>query len=485
MNRVIIIEEDLLDILQVQLTILKKFWECEGADEIFLETHPKGVHLNPSIIREYLKSIPNLEGALLIGELPVARIGTPDNWYASDYYFMELQGNWVVNADNFVSCNNYLPPSIFVGRIVIGEDTGGVLVTERPSIDQFYVRYFTKLLDYRLNSSFISIRRNGEEYDKYRFSDTARNNYKAVLVNNWGGDTQTIAEWLTHLYPQENIRVFADVNKDEYWAILEAEPFDFIAFRSHSSGMSHTLEDSTNWNGQDYLLVDSNINFYELTACGTGALVVDFPIDPSDPASPNRLRLTYDLLAWNILFAEKGGVIVLAPSISGCMNHTVKFYDYLVEGGTFGRAFRLWAEYIHSFAANPNGWAFNLFFGDPFIHFDIPDCKCMAYTSLVSSAHEYKLKELRLWRDIIFKRNSLGRSFINNYYRISRPISKLVIKFRYFKILSRRTLILILTCLKQTKWNRVVEYNLKISVPKAPKKISLSVLECKYCAKRS
>lgn len=446
-------------------------------------THPKGVHLNPNGIRTYLQSISNLEGALLIGELPITRIGTPESWYASDYFFMELNGNWDVDGNNFVSCSNYQPPTIFIGRVIIGEDTGHVLGAEKPSILEFYNQYLAKLIGYRLNSSHISLAYNGQTYN--RFSDSSRNNFKAVLVNNWGGDTQIITEWLTHLYPVEDISVYEDVNRDEYWDILDNNPYDFIAFRSHSFPMGHTLEDATIWNAHEYLLVESNVNFFELTACDVGSLVWDSPLDPYDPASPKQLKLVSDVLVWNILFAEKGGVIVLAPSISGAMNHTSVFYDYLHDGGTFGRAFRLWAEYIHSFGARPEGWAFILFFGDPFIRFDIPNCQCVAYTSLVSSTFENKLKSLRIWRDEIFKKKPIGKSFVITYYGISPLFAKFIIKSKPIKSLSRWILIRILNILNHTKWNKIVDYNLKITAPKSPKKLSLSIPECKVCKESS
>jgi len=487
LNRAIIVEDGLLEGLQENINILIEDWKREGADEVFTFTHPKGVSLNPSGIRMLLQSVPDLEGVFLIGELPVARIsmdptpGNPQDYYATDYFFMELQGNWNVDERNYVSCQNYLSPTIFVGRLVVGEDTGHILGAAKPTILDFYNQYLEKLHSFRFLASQHSLVVNGRR--EFVYPPVARNEFKAALVNNWGGDTQAIADWLAHLYPRENIVIYEDVNKDEYRNILKDNSFDYIAFRSHSGQMLHHLEDVTKWNASDYLTVDADVNFFELTACNTGNLIWEELSDPYDPTSPKVLRLVSDLLAWNILFAQTGGFLVLAPSISGAMNNTTVFYDNLREGGTFGRAFRLWAEYMNSFG-DPKGWAFILFFGDPFIRFDVPNYDCVIITSLLGTALESKLHSMHLWRDKVFKANAFGRSMVQFYYGLSPYLSMITMKSKLIRSANRKVILGALRVLEATPLNAIVKGYM---ISKTAAKTSVSaqrVPDCESC-KRS
>lgn len=486
LNRAIIVEDGLLEGLQENINILIEDWKREGADEVFIFPHPKGVSLNVNGIRALLQSVPNLEGAFLIGELPIARMpmdptpGNPRDWYASDYFLMELEGNWAVDERNYVSCQNYLPPTIFLGRLVVGEDTGHILGAAKPTILEFYNQYLEKLHSFRVSSSRFSLTIDGKKV--FNYPSPARNEFKAALVNNWGGDTQIIVDWIAHLYPRENIAVYEDVNKDEYLSILTDNSFDYMAFRSHSGAMQHHLEDGTEWNASDYLTVNSDVNFFELTACSTGSLVWEELSDPYDPTSPKILKLVPDLLAWNILFAQTGGLLVLAPSISGAMNHITVLYDNLREGGTFGRAFRLWAEHMNSFG-DPAGWAFTLFFGDPFIRFDVPNYDCVIITSLLGTALELKLPIMRLWRNNVFMANTLGRSMVQFFYRMSPYFSMITMKSKLIRAVNRRLISGALRVLEATPLNKIVKVHM---IRKTPAKISATaqrVPECESCKK--
>jgi len=480
------VEDELFDGLQENIDILIDDWKREGADEVFVFTHPKGVNLNPSEIREFLRSVPNLEGVFLIGELPVPRIqmdpqtGTQINWYATDYFFMELEGDWSVSENTLVSYQNLLPPTIFVGRLVIGEDTGQIFIPSKPTILEFYNRYLEKLHLFRFYGSQHSLVIDGKR--EVISPQVARNNFKVALVNNWGGDVQVIVDWLAHLYARENIVVHEDVNKNEYRNILSGS-FDYLAFRSHSNPAGHSLEDGTRWNSCDYLTEDPDVNFFELTACDTGGLIWEESSDPYDPSSEKVIKLRSDLLAWNILFAETGGLIVLAPSIGGGMNNVTVFYDKLREGGTFGEAFRLWAEYMNSFG-DPKGWAFMLFFGDPFIRFDVPNYDCVIITSLIGTLLESTLPIMRLWRDKVFRSNIWGRLIIRLFYCLSPYLSTMTIKSHLIRSVNRSIITKTLKMLELTPLNTIVK---SYVVRKAPRRREPdeNVPDCKTCKKLS
>nr|MDO8115229.1 CFI-box-CTERM domain-containing protein [Candidatus Sigynarchaeota archaeon] len=448
MNRVIIVEEGLLDGIRDNINRLAEAWKNEGADQVSIISHPKGVNLDPSNMRGLLQSVPNLEGALLIGELPVARMAldplehADHSWMASDYFFMELEGAWTVDSQNFVSCQEYLPPTIFVGRLVVGEDTGSCLIPNKPSILDFYNRYLEKLIAFRVFASTRTVIVDGKP--ELVIPPASRNGFKACLVDNWSGDTQMIVDWMSRLYPRGNISSFSNVNKDQYKNILESTPFDYMAFRCHSGPMWHDLDGGTLWNGSDYLLVNDNVNFFELTACDTGSLVWETSSDPLNPASPKILKLVSDLLAWNIQFAIKGGLIVLAPTISMPMNFITVFYDTLVLGGTFGSAFKSWAEYMQSFG-DPSAWAFTLIYGDPFIRFGVPNYNCVIYTSLMGTPLEPKISVLQRYRDTILKKRAMGELLVKTYYVLSPFASKMTMRFRPIRSINRAVLSAIIT----------------------------------------
>ena len=191
LNRAIIVEEGLRDGLQENLDILVEDWKREGADEVFIFSHPKGVSLSVITLKTILQSIPDLEGVLLIGELPIARMlkdptsGPPGEWYATDYFFMDLTDQWQVYEGNYVKCQDNLRPTIFVGRLVVGEDTGLMLGTSKPTILEFYNQYLEKLHLFRLHSFQFSLIYEGTRL--YHIEATARNESKAALVHNWGG----------------------------------------------------------------------------------------------------------------------------------------------------------------------------------------------------------------------------------------------------------------------------------------------------------
>ena len=165
------------------------------------------------------------------------------------------------------------------------------------------------------------------------------------------------------------------------------------------------------------------------------------------------------------------------------MNLTTIFYDNLREGGTFGRAFRLWAEHMQSFG-NPAGWAFMLFFGDPFIRFDIPNFECVIYTSLVGTKHEYKLYNKRIWRDKVFNKTTFGRFWVRFFYKTSPFIARLVVKSKTIRKLNRWFFLSILKFLEITPWNRKVKKF--ILEEERVKEVEITIppiVECETCKK--
>lgn len=371
MNRAIVVEESLLAGLQPHIDVLIEDWKREGADQVFVLTLPRGVE-DPESLRTLLRSQPNLEGAFLIGELPVARMITDpdddgDNSAAmSDYYFMELEGDWQVSDLNIVSTADNLPPSIFVGRLFLGEDTGFQLIPDKPTELEFYQRYLEKLHTFRTTQP------------------AARNDFKAAIANNFYGDAGPLIEWLTHLYPREDIDVHEGVTRTEYENILTGTPLDWLKLSTHGTGLGHSLDEGTNWNQSDYMVADSKVNFFEIESCSAGQTIW---VDNYDPSGPT-VKPYSDPIVSNILFAPTGGFVVIAPSIPFVMYSLPHFYDPLKEGGPFGKAFKLWMEQGVTEGAAASGitvgkWTTILLFGDPFIRFDVSTTPPLLYIWII------------------------------------------------------------------------------------------------------
>ncbi len=77
---------------------------------------------SPTALRSHLASLPNLKGAIFIGELPVAwceAFGFGIEEYPIDLYFMDLNGIWL-DSDNdgkYDAHTGNVNPEIWVGRI--------------------------------------------------------------------------------------------------------------------------------------------------------------------------------------------------------------------------------------------------------------------------------------------------------------------------------------------------------------------------------
>ena len=463
MNRAIIVEETLLADLQDNLNILIYDWKNEGAEEIFIITHPRGAHLNPQDMKDKLKALDNLEGALLIGDLPIAMLqksSIENNYpFMSEVFFMDLTGEWDVGEKNVVTCANPSNPTIFVGRIAYAPDTGwqqaamGEILTEI----EYYNRYLAKLHNFRMLSRYLLVQ--GVPYPvrptfstiNIRIPPYIRFGFRALMINNFGAPGSDYSVYLrifSHLYPLENIEHHGYVTNTEMLTMVTENHYDCIWVQAHSTPGGHNMAGGTVWNSCNYMNEDIWINFFFFEACSSGRIVW---YDQSDPSNPDILKLASDNTVSNILFSPHAGIVTIAQSISAGFTNALLFFDKLQLGGSFGQAFKEWL--IEQYDFN-NGDIYNYMnlFGDPFVSFGLlpEETICIIRTSFYGTSKEYKIIELRKWRNNFFTKKKLGRLLIKSLDKLNLRFIELSIKSKAFRILVREITSICLSLLKIT-----------------------------------
>ena len=350
--RAIVIEDAILSSLRGNLEELMEMWRREGARKIVVFPYPKGAGNSPFPIRQFLIALDrryDLEGVLLIGELPVAFFeethASRDIVYTSDYFFMELRGSWNLGNANIVSTQVKIPPVISAGRVFIGEDTG--ISSTRPPVTEYYNRSIRKMINFRKKGGALKA------------------TSKAAVVSNLGG-VDAYRDHLANVYPPSIIETFDGVSDTEYKTIIESE-YAWLLYYGHSDPGGHTMANGTIWNPFDYHEADINIDVFQFESCATGQIAWHTQTDPYDPSSPLVAKALSDTFISNILGNAKEGVLVLAPSIPGFFDDMDRFYGYLRSGDTFGKAFRKWM--ISEIAENDPHYM--SLYGDPFLKLSV------------------------------------------------------------------------------------------------------------------
>ncbi len=451
MKRVIVVQDNLLPGIQSNLDMLVEDWKNEGAEDVIVLTHPRGVHLNPSTLRGQLEGVENLEGALLLGELPVARMNpSGEQPFESDYFFMELVGNWDIAEKNVVTSQENLQPTIFVGRVALAPDTGW-RDSDRPTEIGFYNRYLEKLHNFRVGSCETTIRIGNFLPFPPVFiyiPPLGRFGFRALLVNNLD-DPGARRRTLEHLYPAENITGYEFVTRDEYASILANDEYDSLWILAHSEPGGQKLANGTTWNPCDYYDAGAKVNFFFFEACHAGAIVWE---DLGDTVNPGMLKPISDTFSANILFAPNHGVIVIAASKPSAFSNVTQFFDKLSDGGTFGGAFMDWmANQI--LAGRPQGVNCMLLFGDPFISFGAYKAtyNCIIRTSLVGTAHEKHLATLHHYRDRVLLKSWTGRMVIWAVYSVSALLGDTTQRSKVVRGLVRRVVLAMMALIPREK----------------------------------
>lgn len=438
MKRAVIVQEDLLPYIQADLDVLVNDWKDEGADDVIILSHPMGINLNPSALKDQLKAIDNLEGALLMGQLPVVRMNFPGGQsFESDYYFMDLDGTWQIDAKNIVTSLDNKKPQISIGRVILAPETGW----RDPNIPDelgFYQRYLKKLHNYRLFSNDTTIRIGNFflPFPTYTINipPVIRFDLKGLIVNNLD-DPDIRRSMFEHLYSQENISSYEFVTHDEFSNILSGEGYDALWMLAHSDSGGHMLSSGTCWSPCEYYDSGFKINFLFFEACTAGAIIWE---DLGDIVNPGAIKLISDTFSSNIIFAPDYGIIMIAASKPGAFGNCTQFFDKLSEGGSFGNALISWMgdQILNNW---PQGGNYMMLFGDPFIRFGIyqKTQNCIIRTSLEGTKQSMYLYRLNHFRNRYLSKSWIGRICIKNIYSMSSIFGNLAKKSSAIRFITR------------------------------------------------
>ena len=253
-----------------------------------------------------------LVGAVLIGTLPILSYDYLGGKFACDFYFMDLDGDWLDVNPPFPLNDGYIDyhgdgtgdmyPEIWIGRINPEIITG-------INHTQAYKDYFNRNHAYR-NGSLTRL-------------------HKALLYidDSW---SQWWTEYLSNFTAYSNIDCYYQnsTTTPTYYKNNLTLNYEFVHVLVHSDPVKHYFGIG-NPPSEGYVtnLEISSLNtqplFYNLYACSACDI------------------LTNDNLGTNYLFSNNS-LTVIGSSKTGGMNMYQAFYDNMSVGKTIGESFRQW-----------------------------------------------------------------------------------------------------------------------------------------------
>jgi hypothetical protein len=271
-----------------------------------------------------------LEGAILVGDLPLAWFRLYDSWgdweeFPIDYYFMDLDGDWTDLDDDgmFDLHTGAVQPEIWVGRLCSSFLTQG-------SEENLINGYLWKNHRYRIGQ--LSLPRRALAYidDDWTVAGDAHLGlmYDSVTV---------VSEPLETTAPG-------------YLAGLE-QGYQFVHLMSHSSPWTHTFY-PIGLGGTVYQyeipLLQPNAFFYNLFACS------------------NARWIEQDNIASWYIFSNPYGLLAVGTTKTGSMLHFEDFYGPLAAGQSLGQAFLTWMT-LHG-ESDPSWFYGMTLLGDATLH---------------------------------------------------------------------------------------------------------------------
>ena len=279
-------------------------------------------------LRFLLQSQPDLDGAILIGNLP--RAWYEDTWsdapheeFPMDLFLMDLDGTWI-DADGdgkYDSHTGNRAPEIWTGRI-------DAHAMEMGSEIQMLRDYFTKNHLYRTGALQVPGRGLTFIDDDWSYYSTCGLNaiYTDLTVDN--SDAWTTA--------------------DNYLARLDTG-YEFVHLMSHSSPWGHTFKIPLGYGGTvmapEIALVDPQTVFVQLFAC-------------------SNCRWTEpDCMGNWYLFGTGYGLLAFGSTKTGALLEFEELYTPMGSGEIPGEAFRMWFTNVGIY--NPD-WHYGcVILGDP------------------------------------------------------------------------------------------------------------------------
>ncbi len=355
--RAIFVQPQLYSSIENTLSKTINDWENEGAEVVVYSMQFD----NHQALRNTLRSIEGLQGALLIGDFPVpwyqaTGYNEDDSlWhyqeYPADIYYMDLDGTWqdnykeegdslVLGTDGIYDTHiddfprNTEAPEIVIGRIIPTSGMGD------PS--EVICSYLQKCHDYRHDLNGVR-----QEFKALAYPDDD--------WHTWGNEVAN--DYISLLYP-DYLSIY-DINQttgSDYGSRLD-DGYSLIHVWVHSWEQGHAFK-INDGAGTEYftntqiLLAEANANFYNLFACGNSRYIADM-----------NCGAVYALLT-------ESGINTIGTTHSGGMTDFDYFYTCLAQGISYGEAFLKTFQYKgeYGFTTDAKGWYYGLVFnGDPFI----------------------------------------------------------------------------------------------------------------------
>jgi hypothetical protein len=298
----------------------------------------------------------NIEGAVLIGNLPAAWFYHPAagqfaaDTFICDLYLMDLDGDWWdLNIDTIYDKHNAstgdIYPEIHVSRIDASSRTLGGASNANNII----------MLLNRIHT--------------YRIGGVARTHRAITYIDDdwqaWADGTfDNWPAWLNNVYPTRT-----DVHTPATWTNATdwltnriTQDYEWAHLCAHSGASPGThffgplgVGEGTVTSAQIHAQVPT-FNFYNLFCC--------FAAHWS----------TADCLATTYLFSGSHSLSVIASTKSGGMLGGSSFYNTLGQNDTIGEAFHTWFQGMTGYAGQYLEWFYGMcILGDPFLttHYDI------------------------------------------------------------------------------------------------------------------
>jgi len=286
----------------------------------------------PDTLRLFLTNryLEGMEGAILIGDLPVAWYEA-DCWdpveheeFPFDYFYMDLDGSWEdIDFDGKYDFHSgSIAPDIWIGRL-----TASPLTYNGANEVDLLQNYFEKNHRYRTGQMIFEDRALAFIEDDWSSSgwenDVARAYDSVVAVID---DYQTTA-------PNYSIELVAD--------------YESILICAHSSPNTHWFTTpSGNWTTLNYdeiVTLNPIAGFYNMFNC-----------------SSSRYTSTNFLGGWYI-FTQGHGLATIGSTKTGSMLNFNLFYPYWNQGLTYGESFANWLTDVGN--DGMAGWEICWFYG--------------------------------------------------------------------------------------------------------------------------
>ncbi len=352
--RAVLVQPELYSGIETKLLELVQDWEVEGAQVVVYSMQ----FTSPEALRDTLRHIPGLRGALLIGNFPVpwyqvcGDSGQHYQEFPCDLFFMDLDGTWqdkfhyVVNVglvpggDGIYDTHTAsYPRHSEKPEIVLGRITPTPGMGDPVEVVNFYL---DKVHQYRHDLGGIR-----QNFRALAFPDDDWHEWGDMLAYNY----------INQLYPEViSISNQNQTTASNYEARLD-DHFSLIHVWVHSwpQGHSFKINNGTAWDpffNYQILPANTNANFFQLFACGNCRYVEDL-----------NCGAIYTL-------QTQAGINAIGTTHSGGMLHFDYFYEQLAQGIPFGQAFLRTYQYVgkFGFSTDMKSWYYGLtFLGDPFV----------------------------------------------------------------------------------------------------------------------